>query len=120
MAETFELSGWGELKERINRDIGRVEAAQERIERSVQDVRELIGSKIDAFRKEELEKLRGEQQREAERARKLAEDLEDKLSKLATQTAAQISALQVKAGVWGALAGGIPVAVMVLWQALKH
>jgi hypothetical protein len=64
-------------------------------------VRDLVGRRIDTFRSEELEKLRREQRIEADRAVKLADDLAEKLAALQVQTAAQISALQVKAGVGG-------------------
>lgn len=132
MAEGFELSGWGEFKERITRDIGRIESAQDRVAQSIQDVRELIGKRIDAFRTDELERLRREQQEVREEARRLAqgvsdearrvaEELADKLSALQAATSADISALKVKSGVWGLL-GGLLVALPALlwWFMSKH
>jgi len=131
MGDGFELSGWGEFKERITRDIGRIESAQDRVAQSIQDVRELIGKRIDAFRTDELERLRREQQEvrdEARRlaqgvsdeARRLAEELADKLAALQAATGSDISALKVKSGVWGLL-GGLLVAVPALiWFVLRH
>jgi chromosome segregation ATPase len=116
----FQLSGWAEYKERVRSDIGRIEDAIKNLERSVQDVRELISRRIDTFRAEELERLRREQQVERERAGKVAEELAGKLSELKSQMAAQISALQVKAGMWGALGAAIPVGIALIWQIVKH
>lgn len=127
MAEGFELSGWGEFKERITRDIGRIEAAQDRVAQSIQDVRDLIGKRIDSFRAEELERLRREQQEVRAEARRLAEEVAEEARRMATElenklsTAnAQVAALQVKAGVWGLMGGLVPATIALLWILLKH
>jgi len=115
----FELSGWTEYKLRIDRDLERIDRTQKELGAAIGDVRELVGRKIETFRAEELQRLRVEQQREFEKAEGAATSLERRLAELDAKTGAALSALQVKASVWGALAGAVPAAIAILWSLLK-
>lgn len=108
-SQGFELSGWSEYKERVRGDLARIEQAQGELNRSIQEVRDSLSRKLDVFRSEEIERLR----------RELAETKE-RVSSLSIDTAAKLSALQVKASVWGGLAGAIPGAIAILWSVLKR
>lgn len=72
------LEGWGEYKKLILKELERLEAAVNELNR-----------KIDAFRADDMATLKVE-----------------------------IALLKLKAGVWGAVAGAVPVSAMVLWYLL--
>jgi hypothetical protein len=116
----FELSGWAEFKEGLRRDIARIESSQTVLDHSIQEVRELITRKIDAFRAEEIERLRSEQRLEAERARKTESDLTDRLAEIRTRTTSELAALKVRASVWGGISGAIPAILAAMLWYLTH